>query len=110
MKEFITVDDDGQFVMGKGVGGLGDFHCDLKSLFDTQNIMKASADFLHKRSCRKLRRRWDRLEVRTVKIKFSYLYYSYVPEVSIGYCRNSIFTLTSQKIRKMSVFSSFFTV
>ena len=51
MKEFITVNDDGPFVMGKGVGGLGDFHCDLKSLFDTENIMKASSDFLHKRSC-----------------------------------------------------------
>ena len=45
MKEFIKVDDDGQLVMGKGVGGLGDFHCDLKSLLDTVNIMKASADF-----------------------------------------------------------------
>ena len=36
-------------MLGKAVGGLGDFHCDLKSLFDTENIMKASADFFAKK-------------------------------------------------------------
>ena len=41
----ITLNDDGCFVLGKAGGDLGDFHCDLKSLFNTENIMKASADF-----------------------------------------------------------------
>ena len=48
MKEFITVDDDGQFVMGKGVGGLGDFRCDLKLLFYTQNHEGVSGFFCTK--------------------------------------------------------------
>ena len=44
-RDFITVDDDGRFVLGKAIGGLGDFHDDLKALFDTENIMRASAGF-----------------------------------------------------------------
>ena len=35
--------------LGKAVGSLGDFHDDLKSLFDTENIMKASAEFFEQK-------------------------------------------------------------
>eukprot|EP00580_Thalassiosira_gravida_P003366 CAMPEP_0201606088 /NCGR_PEP_ID=MMETSP0492-20130828/5671_1 /ASSEMBLY_ACC=CAM_ASM_000837 /TAXON_ID=420259 /ORGANISM="Thalassiosira gravida, Strain GMp14c1" /LENGTH=37 /DNA_ID= /DNA_START= /DNA_END= /DNA_ORIENTATION= len=37
------MDDDGRFTLGNGVGRLGDFHGDLKSLFDTEIILTASA-------------------------------------------------------------------
>ena len=41
------------FVLGEAIGGLSDFHDDLKALFDTENIMKAWADFFEKRSRQK---------------------------------------------------------
>ena len=49
MRDFIKVDDNGRLILGKAVGSLGDFHDDLKSLFDTENIMKASAEFFEQK-------------------------------------------------------------
>ena len=48
-RDFIKVDDDGRFTLGKAAGGLGDFHDDLKSLFDTENILTASAEFFEQK-------------------------------------------------------------
>ena len=49
VRDFIKVDDNGRFILGKSVSSLGDFHDDLKSLFDTENIKIASADFFEKK-------------------------------------------------------------